>query len=332
MFGGNFNQDDFSGSQVGAGYLNSPGIANQNSNVSGTKGATRSNDSCLVPVTIKQITSALEPEPDALFMIDGKDSFNVTVIGAITHIEVQSTNTAVTVTDGTDEIAVKIWASEEGRVNTELEKMKDLQKGAYVKIFGRPQLYRGTRSITCYRLDVIKDSNEITLHLVEALYAHLMNTTVSAHLKTQLNSNAVMDTTSTVNTVSANNNGNYRVKANTDVTNASMRNTNPLNGNNVGLSGSNALRNNTNSHLSGGIFSTGDVDIEESEMTDLEKKIMAVIKSPMYSSTDGGCHIDEVFRNLKDVHINDIKEAILRLSDDGQLYSTIDEEHYKPTH
>jgi len=259
-------------------------------------------------------------------MIDGKDSFNVTVLGAITHIETQSTNTAITLTDGTEEIAVKIWASEEGRPNGDLEKkIKDFQKGAYVKIFGRPQLYRGTRSITCYRLEIVRDSNELTLHFVEALYAHLMNTSVNSSAKTELNTSVTVNNT---------NNNNY-LKSNSDSSNLPTRNSlnslgHPLTGNNTSLSGSNAVRN-INTHLSGGLFGAGDVDIDENEMSDLEKKIIAVVKNPVYSTTEGGCHINEVFRTLKD-NMNDIKEAMQRLSDDGQLYSTIDDEHFKPTH
>jgi len=165
-------------------------------------------------------------------------------------------------------------------------------------------LYRGTRSITCYHLDIVKDSNELTLHLVEALYAHLMNKNINT--KRQLNFNA--DTVTNDNKSTGN---------------ASMRSLpNSLGGqlsrrNNVGVGGS--------------INGSGDVD-EENEMSELEKKILGLVKNPIYLTTDEGCHVEEVLRKLSQFQPNDIKSAIQRLSDDGQLYSTIDEEHYKPTH
>jgi len=311
-----YDPQDFSGSQVNAGgYLNSPGIATQNSSTAKT--GRFAGDSSLIPVTVKQITTAPEPEPDAPFMIDGRDSFNVTIIGAITHIEMQVTNTAITLSDGTDEIAVKIWTSEESRAASDLEKLKELQKGMYIKVFGRPQLYRGARSLTCYHLDVIKDSNELTLHLVESLYAHLMNTNSNTK---RMNSNAFgKGSSSTV--------GDNNTKKDSDSRNSNMRK--PL-GDSYNI-GSSVLHGSTNTHLSGATLGTGDID-EDVEMNDLERKIISVIKNPIYSSTDGGCHIEEVFKDLPQYGVNDIKEAVQRLSDDGQLYSTIDDEHFKPTH
>jgi len=89
--------------------------------------------------------------------------------------------------------------------------------------------------------------------------------------------------------------------------------------------------NKTNTHNN----NMGDADFriqDESEMSDLDKKIIAVVKNPIYLATDGGCPINDVYKILKDIDMHDIKDAIQRLSDDGQLYSTIDDEHFKPTH
>ncbi|ETO05362.1 hypothetical protein RFI_32036 [Reticulomyxa filosa] len=303
MLGGNYDQRDFSGSQMG-GFLNSPGIGSQTNNSSTTKPGRLVGESSLIPVTIKQITTAHE-EPDAPFTIDGRDSFNVTIVGAITHVEVQSTNTAVTLSDGTDEIAVKIWTSEEGRV-ADVEKLKNLQKGTYIKVFGRPQLYRGTRSVTCYHLDIIQDSNEITLHLVEALYAHLMN--INNNNK-RITSIAKTNT----NTTPLKRDGGSTMRS---LANPSGR---PLNDSyGIGSSGPSVLHASASTHLTGSNINTGDVD-EDTEMTDLEKRIITVVKNPTFLASDGGCHINDVFKALSQYNLNEIKEAIQRLSEDGQL-------------
>lgn len=308
----NFDQQDFSGSHMG-GFLNSPGIATQNTNTTNKPGRLVS-ESSLIPVTIKQITTAPEPEPDAPFSIDGRDSFNVTVVGAITHVEVQSTNTAVTLSDGTDEIAVKIWTSEEARV-ADLEKLKELQKGIYVKVFGRPQFYRSTRSVTCYHLDIIKDSNELTLHLVEALYAHLMN------LNKRANFNNVGKTS---NVSTKGDSGTMR-----SLTNPLGRTISDTYG--VGSNGSSVLHANSATRLGSANLIMTDID-EDNEMSELEKKIITVVKSPIYVSSDKGCHINDIYKALTQYDMNEIKESVLRLSEDGQLYSTLDDQHFKPTH
>jgi len=62
-----------------------------------------------------------------------------------------------------------------------------------------------------------------------------------------------------------------------------------------------------------------------------KKKIFRFINQPDIRNTEEGASVEQIFTAMNDEDVNDIREAIERLSSEGQLYTTIDEEHYKCT-
>jgi len=62
-----------------------------------------------------------------------------------------------------------------------------------------------------------------------------------------------------------------------------------------------------------------------------KKKIFRFINQAEIKNNEEGASIDQIYSAMHDEDVNDIREAIERLSTEGQLYTTIDEEHFKCT-
>jgi len=61
----------------------------------------------------------------------------------------------------------------------------------------------------------------------------------------------------------------------------------------------------------------------------LQNKILSIIRSPMYENSETGCDVSVLFNRLGNEDVNAIRAAIDQLSDNGMIYSTVDDEHYK---
>jgi hypothetical protein len=174
MFGGGFggSQDYasmYGGSPAAGGGFFSP------SQGTGSPAVGRTYPSrALLPVTIAQVLKAQQPETgDAKFQIDGKDFSQVKIVGQVMNVNLQATNASYLIDDGTGSISVKKWNS--GDESAEKNESSGLDHH-YVRIFGKVVEFQGKRSINCHSISPITDFNEITAHLLEAAYIHLVNT------------------------------------------------------------------------------------------------------------------------------------------------------------
>jgi replication factor A2 len=265
---------------------------------------TQASEKSLQPLTIKSILCAEEPLPGSNFVIDDREVNHLTICGQIMSVNVQSAHTTYTVNDGTSDISCKVWTNDDDSSGGS-DTNSVLAEDEYVKVFGRLNVYQSLRSINVFRISKITDFNEVTLHHLEVIYAHLSN----KHRRAQLHKNEALNNNSNLN------NGN---RLSNPSTNQNMANNN--NNNNIG--GGN---NNNMAGFAGPTLDTG-ANTTENE---LQEKILAVITAN--DSTDEGCHVKLVFQALPDVNIDDIRTAVDEMSTGGVLYSTIDEEHYKST-
>jgi len=173
-----FSDADFSGSQYGGGYMqNESGMGNM---VSPSPAKRKVVDQCLLPCTIKQILLAPEPKADENLSIDGRELSNVSIIGSILQIDVQSTHVTYRLDDGSGAIDVKVWSGDGDQ--SKQPQLEDLKLSSYIRVIGRVQAFKGKRSITGFALVPLLDMNELTLHFLECIYAHLYNTTSSKKL------------------------------------------------------------------------------------------------------------------------------------------------------
>merc|ERR1712157_207253 len=61
----------------------------------------------------------------------------------------------------------------------------------------------------------------------------------------------------------------------------------------------------------------------------LKGQVLQIIAHPQYGNSETGCNVETVFSSLSNQDVNAIREAIDDLCNDGHIYSTIDDDHYK---
>merc|ERR1712129_97090 len=61
----------------------------------------------------------------------------------------------------------------------------------------------------------------------------------------------------------------------------------------------------------------------------LKQKVMAIIGRPQWTQSETGCNVETIFNALTNEDVNEIRTAIDDLSNDGMIYSTLDDDHYK---
>merc|ERR1719305_1794840 len=96
------------GAAMGGGFA-----ADNSSGSQDAQGAKRSRENdALMPLTIKQIFAATQDAPDDMFMVDGKEAAQVSLVGCVVELVVQSTNISYQLEDGTGRLEVKQWVTE----------------------------------------------------------------------------------------------------------------------------------------------------------------------------------------------------------------------------
>ncbi|KAK3072906.1 Replication factor A protein 2 [Teratosphaeriaceae sp. CCFEE 6253] len=128
----------------------------------------------LRPVTIKQLTDAHHPHPDAeYFLIDGAECTQVTFVGQIRNISTQTTNVTYKLDDGTGIIEVKVWIDAEVGSDEEAGGKPKLVEQGYARCWGRLKAFNNKRHVGANIIRPLQDMNEIQYHLLEATAVHL---------------------------------------------------------------------------------------------------------------------------------------------------------------
>jgi replication factor A2 len=102
----------------------------------------------------------------------------VTLVGKVVSVTEHAACTEITLSDGTGTAPVKHWhdASEDGGGAGGGRATSALAPGTYIRVHGSMRLFDGVRSLVAYAIRPILDGNELTYHLLQAVFQH-------AHLK-----------------------------------------------------------------------------------------------------------------------------------------------------
>eukprot|EP00483_Globobulimina_turgida_P003123 UN03128 len=168
----NSNSSQFSGSQIGGGF-----VSNENYNASNFNKPVLEkihySERKLSQITIKQIINAAPPQPDEHLIIDNQEISQVQMIAQIRSINVQSSHTTLQVNDYTGTLDIKQW-----NANSEQQpESSNLVEGTWIRIVGRINNFQGRCSVNAFDIIPITNFNEITHHFLECIFAHLSNTT-----------------------------------------------------------------------------------------------------------------------------------------------------------
>eukprot|EP00475_Leptophrys_vorax_P037870 TRINITY_DN6585_c1_g2_i1.p1 TRINITY_DN6585_c1_g2~~TRINITY_DN6585_c1_g2_i1.p1 ORF type:complete len:320 (-),score=93.05 TRINITY_DN6585_c1_g2_i1:33-992(-) len=165
--GYNTMQNGFESSQAGGGG----GFMSSQSG--GGDGKAARNGRSLLPVTIKQLLLA-ESSADSKFKIDDHEISQCKIIGQVMQINASNTTMQYVIDDGTGSITVKMFIGNDDDVLD--RKHGQIMEYSYARVFGRLAEFQGKRSISGFAVTKVEDFNEITRHRLEAVYAHLVNT------------------------------------------------------------------------------------------------------------------------------------------------------------
>jgi len=147
----------------GGGFSRSPSAASPAGPPGKKKGA-----QTVRPVHIKQLLEAEQHD-----ILDGKPLGQVTIVAVILEIEVKSTNVAFILEDSTGQIQASKFIDKEDYQKSEIVEYKE---GMYIRIFGSLSSFQGNKSITVYKIAVVKNFNEITFHHLDVIHMHLYMT------------------------------------------------------------------------------------------------------------------------------------------------------------
>lgn len=252
----------------------------------------------LLPVTIRQLhdakPSAQDPT-DSRLKIDGKEVAQITLVGLILQVNVQATNVEYMIDDGTGKIKVKVYIDSD---DDNSARHKQWREQTYVRVIGNYRSFRDDASVIGFTLIPVTDFNEITFHMLQVISCHLKNTKANqSHGSIAPTEGNRLNFSSPMQPVGGNNAFN--------------------NSNNLAMQGShNQLNNNSNS---GGIYAG---------FSPVQKQVMMIFNA---DKTDTGVDLADVIRQLSHIPKTDIMKAVESMSDEGHLYSTIDEHHFKST-
>lgn len=251
----------------------------------GRKGG--SQNTGLLPLTVKQISQAIQNSADDTFYVDGIDVNNVTLVGMVCNKEERSTDVSFLIDDGTGRIEVKRWI--DGQDTHESIEMASLQNGVYVRVHGHLRSFQGKRNIVAFSVRPVTDFNEITYHFLECIFVHLHNS--------KANGGAVKGPSAGVQAPS-----------------------NSVYGGSTGASGGSY-----NQYMPSNIAAVG------GSMDECQKRVHAIFEEPSSLNAEAGLHVDEVARRMSGFNKKQVKDAIEFLVNEGLIYSTIDDDHYKST-
>lgn len=248
----------------------------------------------IMPLTIKQVLESEKNIAEDNWSVDGQVIYQVKLVATIVSKEEHTTNVNYVVNDGTAGIECKKWIDGQGAP----EDSSRLVEGRLVHIFGQLREHDEKKTILILNISVVEDWNELTHHLLEVTLNHLQNTKgpiPGSAMATSMKSGMGMG----MSTPSFNGMGG-------SVFNAGM----------------------------GGMRQPnfGQTSISNQDM-DVGRKVLEVYK--MHSDSETGLSFQDALHILNQqgssLSLNDLRKFVDNLSSEGQLYTTIDEMHYKST-
>ena len=246
----------------------------------------------LFPVTISQLFNA-ESLSDDSFAIDNSPLSNVKIIGMIMKLEYHSTSLSIIVNDGSGEMEIKVFLH--GDDESETAKYDFAREGIYVVVIGTLRSFHEKRNMSAYSITPMENYHQLVYHQLEVINTHLMHT--QGRMQENGGTNAMGFSTPMKN--SGSKNSLFATPTNQF---SGMVMKTPIQG------GMNGMENEVNAHQ------------------------QLVLNALGTSSSETGVAMSDISNALKgQLSEGDIRGALNYLVNEGHVYSTIDEDHFKRT-
>lgn len=233
-------------------------------------------------------------------MVDNQQLHHVKIVGLVLGMQEFSTNVTYQIEDGSGRIDVKVWIDKDGTDAFAAEKRRMCQENTMVRVIGSLREYEGKRHVLAYDLSPITEFNEVTHHFLETIHVHLRNKKGPASSSSSSSSGA------------------FGAHAGGGV---------PMMTSPMGATGSSSFV------PMGGVGMPGQ-RLQMGREDQLWTQLMEVFQE--HSSHDEvGLALQSAFHYLRQKNPNatmeKVRETVQRMSEEGLVYTTIDEEHFKCT-
>mmetsp|Transcript_21036 Transcript_21036/g.37265 ORF Transcript_21036/g.37265 Transcript_21036/m.37265 type:complete len:315 (-) Transcript_21036:389-1333(-) len=250
----------------------------------------------LTPITIKQ-TTMLEDSPAGDFMLDGRPIRRVSMLCRILEVTKKEVNVRFDLTDGTGVMAGSWYLDAETDDPSER-----FDAGMYVKVFGKLRTFNNKVTLNIETLKLVHDHNQITHHFLNVVFTHLQVTKGPVNKALAAGGNPAEESSGIAPSFN-----------NTDSYPSAHQSNAPMN-----MSTGQTIQ--SNAAGGGG---------------DLTQILLRIFNRPEVEELDAGYSVQMAFAEVqKQGHKtteNEVKNVIHALSNDGHLYSTVDDDHFKST-
>jgi len=132
----------------------------------------------LIPVTVRMILTAtsnsnnMDGGTGSLVLADGRELYQIKLVGAVRSFDVQSTNVNFEIEDATGLVEAKMWVDDNTDC-TAVQQIRDqvCKDHQYVKIVGQVKDYGGKLNVVAYSVRPLSSGNEITHHMLEVVHS-----------------------------------------------------------------------------------------------------------------------------------------------------------------
>eukprot|EP00457_Paulinella_chromatophora_P009786 gb/GEZN01009860.1/.p1 GENE.gb/GEZN01009860.1/~~gb/GEZN01009860.1/.p1 ORF type:complete len:318 (-),score=59.93 gb/GEZN01009860.1/:229-1182(-) len=288
--GGGFNASQAGGSQDG-----SPGAGKKK----------KFEQQSLLAVTISQLKKAEQRE--SKYVIDGKEISQITFVGLVVSMDMQSTNINYMIDDGTGMLTVRVY------IDQDEQDPQQFQQDQYVRVVGNLRSLNGEMSVVAFQLTKVVDHNEITFHLLEVIHSHLYNTRGPLAGAAAGVAGAGAPLASHSNSGAPTYGGSAGVKSEP-----------------ASYGAAHGVKSEPASYgaAHGQVISAGDT-LDNSNISAVQQAVLKIFND--HSSNDQGVAVQQVCQQLSNIPPTEIHKAVEFLCNEGHLYSTIDDEHFRCT-
>lgn len=262
-------------------------------------------DHGITPINIKQILTC--PQSNNKFKLHNQEINRVRIIGVVTSKESNNTSIQLTVRDNTGEMFML-------KYKDDYETGDEIKADHYYEVYGDLRFFQDKRMIIVTGLNLIVNFNAITTHGLDIIDYYLDKSGIK-----QSNKQNTLNNLNNFNNQNTNNKG------------IQYNNNNNTNSN---YNSSFPIIMNTNTY--GGFINVGANNNNPSivQPTIVNNSCSNIIKQLIkQDKTDAGISKKDITNKLLSQMHNkqEIDRAINNLSDDGLIYTTVDDEHYKLT-
>ncbi|KAG5176598.1 hypothetical protein JKP88DRAFT_216415 [Tribonema minus] len=288
------------GGNQGGGFLSQGGGTQGDGMLSPGQGRPSREKQSIMPLTIKQVLESQHDNPDDKPKVDGVEIVHVRLVGCIIDINEHSTNAVFKIEDGTGRIDAKVFI-EQDESQLQTERRSRCREGVYVAVVGQIKRWQDKLHVHAFDIRPLEDTNQITQHFLEAIYAHLHNTLGPLRKAPGGAAGGI----------------------------GGAAGAQPMAVANYGSPGF-ARQGGAAQQGNYGAFNGGGGEMDSNNLAPLHQKLLDIFQA---DTNPHGLSLDYCADVLKPQGIgyDDIRDAVVYLSSEGHIYTTVDDFHYKST-